>query len=349
MLIDTRLAPTSASTRPSAAKNPASLPTRRLGALVSSAQGLGCMGLSEFRGPVDERKALRTIHRALDLGVTMLDTADIYGMGRNEELVGKAVRGRRERVVLATKFGIVRTADPRERYLNGRRDYIRRSCEESLRRLGVDHIDLYYQHRIDPATPVEESMLALSELVAEGKIRHIGLSEASPENIARAHAVHPIAAVQSEWSLWTRGLEDGVATLCRELGIGIVAFSPLARGMLTDRIRTLDDLAADDDRRANPRFSAENFEQNVELVAALRGLARRRGVTVIQLALAWVQHRGLDVVPIPGAELPEHVEENVKAVELRLTAEELELMERLSPAASVAGFRVDDRRARILR
>ncbi|WP_369182818.1 aldo/keto reductase [Streptomyces sp. Y1] len=325
------------------------LPARALGTLAAPAQGLGCMGLSEFRGPVDERRALRTVHRALDLGVTMLDTADIYGRGRNEELVGRAVRGRRDQVVLSTKFGIVRTDDPNERSVNGRADYVRRSCEQSLRRLGVDHIDLYYVHRIDPATPLEETMLALAGLVAEGKVRHVGLSEASPEEIRRAHAVHPVSAVQSEWSLWSRELEAEVAPTCRELGIGIVAFSPLARGILSDGFRTLDDLAADDDRRRNPRFAEQNFDRNLLLVAALRDLARECGATVNQLALAWVQARGADVVPIPGAERPEHVDENARAVHLQLSPDELRRIEELSPAEAVAGFRLDRCRAQMLR
>ncbi|HEX3784082.1 MAG TPA: aldo/keto reductase [Pseudonocardiaceae bacterium] len=319
-----------------------------LGALASSAQGLGCMGLSEFRGQVEERTALRTIHRALDLGVTMLDTADIYGTGRNEQLVGRAVRGRRDRVVLSTKVGIIRTDNPNERFVSNRRDYLRRSCEQSLRRLGTDYIDIYYIHRIDPATPLEETMRTLAELVSEGKIRHIGLSEATAAQITRANAVHPVAAVQSEWSLFTRDLETQILPTCRELGIGIVAFSPLARGILSDTIRTIDDLSLDDDRRGNPRFAGENFTRNIRLVAALRELARERGVTVDQLALAWVQHRGADVVVIPGAERPAHVEENVKAIALHLNDEELHRIEQLSPAAAVAGYRLDARRAQLV-
>lgn len=306
------------------------------------------MGMSEFRGPVDDHESIRAVHRALDLGVVMLDTADIYGSGHNERLVGWAIRGRRDQVVLSTKVGIIRTADPRERLLCGQRDHIRRGCEESLRRLGVDHIDIYYQHRLDPATPVEETMQAMAELVADGKIRHVGLSEASAADIRRAHAVHPVTAVQSEWSLFTRGIEADVVPTCRELGVGLVASSPLARGLLSDRIREVDQLTRSDDRRSNPRFAAGNFERNMRLVAALREFAASRQLSVCQLALAWVQHRGEDVVPIPGAECRRHVDENVHAVDVDLSADELRQVELLCPAEAVVGHRLDARRARML-
>lgn len=307
------------------------------------------MGMSEFRGPVDDRESIRTIHEALDLGVTMLDTADIYGCGHNEVLVGKAIpRGRRDHIVLSTKVGIIRTGNPQERLLCGKRDYIRKSCEESLRRLGIDHIDIYYVHRLDPDTPVEETMLAMMELVENGKVRHVGLSEVSAADIRRAHAVFPVTAVQSEWSLFTRDLEAEVVLTCRELGIGLVAFSPLARGMLADHIRQLDQLASSDDRRGNPRFAGGNFERNMRLVAALREFAAPRGISVCQLALAWVHNRGEDVVPIPGAEQRAHVKENVQAVHIALSAADLEEIEQLCPADSVAGHRMDARRARML-
>lgn len=322
---------------------------RKLGKLFVSAQGLGCMGMSEFRGPVDDRESIRTIHEALGLGVTMLDTADIYGCGHNETLVGKAIRrGRRDHIVLSTKVGIVRTGNPNERLLCGKRDYIRRSCEASLRRLGVDHIDIYYVHRLDPDTPLEETMLAMADLVAAGKVGHVGLSEAGAADIRRAHAVFPVTAVQSEWSLFTRDLEAEVVRTCRELGIGLVAFSPLARGMLADHFHRLDQLARSDDRRGNPRFAVGNFERNMRLVAALRRFATERGISVCQLALAWVQHRGPDVVPIPGAEQRAHVKENVQAVHITLSAAELRRIERLCPADAVAGNRMDSRRARML-
>jgi aryl-alcohol dehydrogenase-like predicted oxidoreductase len=318
---------------------------RHLGKLTTSAQGLGCMGLSEFRGVVEPREALHAVQRALDLGVTMLDTADIYGQGRNERLVGRAVCGRRDEVVIATKGGIVRDSGGTGRRLNGSRRYIKQACERSLARLGVDRIDLYYLHRVDPDTPVEESMLGMADLVAEGKIWYVGLSEADPETIRRAHAVLPVTALQSEWSLWSRGVEQEVVPLCRELGIGLVAFSPLARGLLSGGIRRLADLASDDDRRANPRFHPGNFDRNMQLVSALDSLAAGLGITVAQLALAWLHHQGLDVVPIPGAECSSHVEDNVVATAVRLSDEDLELLERLSPAGAVAGQRMDPVRA----
>ncbi|MEY9860864.1 aryl-alcohol dehydrogenase-like predicted oxidoreductase [Catenulispora sp. GAS73] len=323
-------------------------PLRQLGKLSVPAQGLGCMGLSEFRGPVDPGEALRTVHRALDAGVTMLDTADIYGLGRNERLVGQAVRGRRDQVVIATKCGIVRGRGDAGRQLCGTRRNIKESCERSLQRLGVDHIDLFYLHRVDPATPIEESMLGMAELVEEGKIWYVGLSEAEPETIRRAHEVVPITALQSEWSLFTRDVEGEALAVCRELGIGVVAFSPLARGLLSGAIRELGDLGAADERRVNPRFHPENFDRNMRLVSALEDVAAGMGLSVAQLALAWVHHQGDDVVPIPGAERASHVEDNIRAASIQLSVEDLALLERLSPAEAVAGHRMDAVRSGML-
>jgi aryl-alcohol dehydrogenase-like predicted oxidoreductase len=333
----------------SASIGPGELPTRRLGGLVSSAQGLGCMGFSEFRGDVGHQESLDTIRRAMDRGITMFDTANIYGFGHNERLLGQAIRSERERVLVTSKLGIIRSErDPAYRRVCGKAGYVRSSCEQSLRRLGVDHIDVYYQHRLDPNTPIEETMLGMAELVKEGKVRYVGLSEASASDIRRAHAVQPVTAVQSEWSLFSRGVETDVVPTCRELGIGLVAFSPLARGLLTDRIRRIDQLALDDGRRGNPRFTAGNFERNIALVAALRSLADARGASVCQLALAWVHHRGSDVVTLPGAERREHVDENVEAVNVQLSVDDLALIEQLCPAQAVAGNRMDAMRARML-
>ncbi|ACU72230.1 aldo/keto reductase [Catenulispora acidiphila DSM 44928] len=324
------------------------MPVRQLGGLRVPAQGLGCMGLSEFRGPVEPGEALRAVHRALDMGVTMLDTADIYGLGHNESLVGRAVRGRRDQAVIATKCGIVRGRGEAGRRLCGTRRNIKESCERSLARLGVDHIDLFYLHRVDPDTPIEESMLGMAELIAEGKIWYVGLSEAGPETIRRAHAVVPITALQSEWSLFSREVEGEALGVCRELGIGVVAFSPLARGLLSGGIRRLGDLSDRDERRINPRFHPGNFDRNMRLVAALEDVAARMGITVAQLALAWVHHQGPDVVPIPGAEHASHVADNVKAASVTLGAEDLALLERLSPAEAVAGHRMDAVRSGML-
>ncbi len=289
------------------------LPTRRLGALTVSAQGLGCMGMSQAYGASDDTQSIATIHRALDLGVTLLDTSDFYGTGHNEELIGRALAGsRREQAVVATKFGFAnRLGEPP--YIRGDAAYVREACDASLRRLGVDHIDLYYVHRVDKTVPIEETVGALAELVEAGKVRHLGLSEAGADTIRRAHAVHPIAALQSEWSLWTRDLEAEIAPVCRELGIGLVPFSPLGRGFLTGRYTSLDALPEDDLRRTQPRFADGNLERNLAIVDALNALAAEKGVTAGQLALAWVQHRGDDVVPIPGTRREKYLEENVAA------------------------------------
>ncbi len=297
---------------------------RRLGqGLEVSAIGLGCMSLASMYGPADEAAALATVHRALDLGVTLLDTADVYGDGRSEELVGRALRGRRDEAVVATKFGIVADPDYSGRRVNGRPEHVKRACDESLRRLGIDVIDLYYQHRVDLDVPIEETWGAMSELVSAGKVRHLGISEPSPESLRRAAAVHPIAAVQNEWSLWSRDVEAEVLPLCRELGIGVVAYSPLGRGFLTGAIRSVDDLAEGDFRRELPRFEAANLERNRRLVDRVERLAAAREITSAQLALAWVLAQGQDVVPIPGTSRPDRVTENAAAADLTLTGEEL--------------------------
>ncbi|MFJ5674615.1 aldo/keto reductase [Streptomyces sp. NPDC093097] len=316
------------------------IPTRRLGDLVVSAQGLGCMGMSHGYGASDDDQSVATIHHALDLGVTLLDTSDFYGAGHNEELIGRAIAGRREEVVLATKFGFAnRLGEPTE--IRGDAAHVRQACDASLRRLGVDHIDLYYQHRVDPDVPIEETVGAMAELVAAGKVRHLGLSEAGAETVRRAHAVHPIAALQSEWSLWTRDLEPEIAPLCRELGIGLVPFSPLGRGFLTGRYTTLDGLPESDLRRTQPRFADGNLEQNLAIVAKLDELAAEKGVSAGQLALAWVQHRGDDVVPIPGTRRQKYLEENVAALEVALSTEELAAIDAAAPVGQVAGTRYD--------
>ena len=313
---------------------------RRLGALEVSAQGLGCMGMSDFYGPGDEAESTATIHRALDLGITLLDTADMYGPFTNEELVGRAIEGRRDEVVLATKFAIVREPGrPRSEWgLRGDPEYVKQAAEASLRRLRTDHIDLYYQHRVDPKVPIEETVGAMAELVAEGKVRHIGLSEASAGTIRRAHAVHPVAAVQTEWSLWSREIEDEVVPTCRELGIGVVAYSPLGRGFLTGRYTSKDDFAAGDFRLAGqPRFAAENFDRNLALVESLREVAREHDVTAAQIALAWVHHQG--AVPIPGTKRVKYVEENAAAADLDLTEAQLARIAAAVPPDAVAGTR----------
>jgi aryl-alcohol dehydrogenase-like predicted oxidoreductase len=301
------------------------------------------MGMSEFYGPTDEAESIATIHRAVELGVTLLDTADVYGPYTNEMLVGRAIADRREQVVLATKFGIVRDpANPLARGINGRPEYVRSACDASLKRLRVDHIDLYYQHRVDPAVPIEETVGAMAELVQDGKVRYLGLSEAAAGTIRRAHAVHPISALQSEYSLWSRDVEDEGLDTIRELGIGLVAYSPLGRGFLTGAIKSPEDLAEDDFRRANPRFQDDNFSRNLDLVAAVNELAREHECTPAQLALAWVMHRGEDVVPIPGTKRRRYLEENVAAAEVRLSGAELARIDEVAPRGAAAGDRYAD-------
>lgn len=317
--------------------------SRRLRDLTVSAQGLGCMGMSEFYGTADADEAVATIRRALDLGVSFLDTADMYGPFTNERLVGRAIAGRRHEVVLATKFGNERRPDGTRLGVNGRPEYVRRACDASLDRLGVEVIDLYYQHRVDPDVPVEETWGALAELVAAGKVRHLGISEAAPATIRRADAVHPVTAVQTEWSLWTREVEvNGVLDTVRALGVGFVAYSPLGRGFLSGRIQDPDDLAPDDFRRANPRFAGENFARNLELVRQVRELAERKGCAASQVALAWVLDRGEDVVPIPGTKRRGYLEENAAADDVRLTPEELERLDAIFPPGIAAGERYGD-------
>jgi aryl-alcohol dehydrogenase-like predicted oxidoreductase len=318
--------------------------TRRLGSqgLAVSEQGLGCMGMSEFYGAGDDRESIATIHRALELGVTLLDTADMYGPFTNERLVGRAIADRRDSVVVATKFGNVRGENGERLGIRGDAAYVHEACNASLERLGVDHIDLYYQHRVDKQVPIEETVGAMAELVAAGKVRYLGLSEASPETLRRAHAVHPISALQTEYSLWTRDVDEQILPTTRELGVGFVAYSPLGRGFLSGRFSSPDEIPQDDFRASNPRFQGDNFRRNLAIVDRVRELADEQGVTAAQLALAWVQSRGDDVVPIPGTKRVKYLEENVAATEIELTDSELERLDAAAPHGQTSGDRYPD-------
>ncbi len=313
---------------------------RKLGTLEVSALGLGCMGMSEFYGEIDESEAIATIQRALELGVTLLDTADMYGPFKNEELVGRAIKDRRQGVIVATKFGIVRDiANPMLRGVNGKPEYVKKSCEASLKRLGIDVIDLYQQHRVDPETPIEDTVGAMAELVREGKVRAIGLSEPSSATLRRAHAVHPIASVQTEYSLWSREPEDDILATCKELGVGFLAYSPLGRGFLTGQIKRIEDFDQDDYRRHSPRFQGENFNKNLKLVSQLQEMSKAKQCTASQLALSWVLARGDFIVPIPGTKRRKYLEENVAALEVTLSKDDLGQLDAIMPPGAASGLR----------